>query len=170
MTTTPTPTPVTTAPTTTTTTTTTPTTTATTTTPTTIATTTTLTTTAPTTTSTPTTTPTTSTTTTTTTTTSPPPTPVIFSCLNVTTSEQQQAYFVPQDSTKVQQCKTHLKVYIVILVVEIICTLALAKFTISLYHLLQRSERLYHKVKLTRFSYKREVILRPLREAETRGL
>lgn len=63
-----------------------------------------------------------------------------------------------------------MMIYTTLLVVEIICTLALAKFTMSLYRLLQRRERVYHTVKLTHFSYRREVILRPLQEAETHGL
>lgn len=57
--------------------------------------------------------------------------------------------------------------YIALLVVEITCTLALAKFTLSLYRLLQGRERMHYTVKLTRFSYRREVLLKPLREAET---
>lgn len=63
-----------------------------------------------------------------------------------------------------------MTIYTVLLLVEITCTLALAKFTLSLYRLLQRRERIYQRVKLTRFSYRKEVILRPLREAETEGL
>lgn len=52
--------------------------------------------------------------------------------------------------------------YTALLVVEITCTLWLAKFTMSLYSLLQQREGMHHRVRLTHFSYRREVILRPL--------
>lgn len=63
-----------------------------------------------------------------------------------------------------------MMIYAALLVVEITCTLALARFTLSLYCLLQGREKMYHRVKLTHFSYRKDVILRPLREAETHRL
>ncbi|AWP10908.1 Hypothetical protein SMAX5B_022261 [Scophthalmus maximus] len=47
-------------------------------------------------------------------------------------------------------------IYTALLVVEITCTLVLAKFTLALYFLLQRRKKMCHRVKLTRFSYRRE--------------
>uniref|UniRef100_A0A4W6FFL6 LRRNT domain-containing protein n=1 Tax=Lates calcarifer TaxID=8187 RepID=A0A4W6FFL6_LATCA len=75
-----------------------------------------------------------------------------------------------QHKNKVQQCKFQMMIYTALLVVEITCTLVLAKFTLSLYRLLQCRERTYHRVKLTRFSYRREIILRSQRKAEIQGL
>lgn len=63
-----------------------------------------------------------------------------------------------------------MMIYTALLVVEITCTMVLAKVTLSLYRLLQHRERMYQRVKLTHFSYRREVILRPLQEAETHRL
>lgn len=60
--------------------------------------------------------------------------------------------------------------YASLLLVEVVCMVVLAWFTLSLYRLLQDRERPGHLVKLTRFSHRKEVILRPLREAETVGL
>lgn len=56
--------------------------------------------------------------------------------------------------------------YSVLLAVELVCTLALAKFTLTLYSLLQGGEMLTHRVKLTRVLYRRDAILRPLSEEE----
>lgn len=60
--------------------------------------------------------------------------------------------------------------YTAMLVVEIGCTLVLAKFTLSLYSLLQRRERPYTRVNLTHFSYRKEITLRPVKVTETVGL
>lgn len=63
-----------------------------------------------------------------------------------------------------------MMIYTSLLLVMIVCTLSLARFTLSLYRLLHRRERTNHWVKLTRFSLRREVTFRPLLEAETVGL
>uniref|UniRef100_A0A0E9W5N8 Secreted protein n=2 Tax=Anguilla anguilla TaxID=7936 RepID=A0A0E9W5N8_ANGAN len=53
---------------------------------------------------------------------------------------------------------------------ELCCTVVLARFTYTLYCSLQHGERLYTRVNLTRFSYRKEVILRPVSHAETEAL
>ncbi|KAL6108004.1 lrrc15 [Pungitius sinensis] len=70
----------------------------------------------------------------------------------------------------VEGCKSQMMIYTALLLVMVVCTLLLARFTLSLYSLLQHRERTNHWVKLTRFSFRREVTFRPLQEAETVGL
>ena len=57
-------------------------------------------------------------------------------------------------------------IYGALSLVEMVFTVVLAKHTLSLYRLLQCRERLSNRINLTRFSYRKEVILRPLRETE----
>ncbi|KAJ3582040.1 hypothetical protein NHX12_015959 [Muraenolepis orangiensis] len=57
--------------------------------------------------------------------------------------------------------------YTTLLVLVVICTLVLGKFAWSLYRLLQQRGGLDGRVNFTSFSYRKEVILRPLQEAET---
>ena len=65
-----------------------------------------------------------------------------------------------------EQCKARFTLYTTLLVVEVICTLVLGKFAWSLYRLLQQREAM-DRVDLTRFSYRKEVTLSPITEAET---
>ncbi|KAK9519357.1 hypothetical protein VZT92_022093 [Zoarces viviparus] len=110
-------------------------------------------------------------TTTTQTTTSPPQTtPEIFTCPMEPVTQEPSPSFTYLYRKKVQGCKSQMMIYTALLLVMIVCTLALAKFTLSLYRLLQRREKTNHGVKLTHFSHRREIILRPLQEAETIGL
>jgi len=78
------------------------------------------------------------------------------------TSQEPSPSFTHQYRNNVQGCKSQMMIYTTLLVLEITCTLVLARFTLSLYRLLQRRESKNQRVELTRFSYRREVILRPL--------
>ncbi|KAJ7993519.1 hypothetical protein DPEC_G00273250 [Dallia pectoralis] len=68
------------------------------------------------------------------------------------------------------ECRTQAIYYTSLLVVQICCTLVLAKFTLSLYRLLQSNERIYTRVNLTRFSYRKDITMSPIRITETAGL
>lgn len=68
---------------------------------------------------------------------------------------------------EVQRCKIQMVIYTVLLLVEIMCTLALVRFTLALYNLLQCRERMQHKVKLISISKRREVSQQPPTETET---
>ncbi|TNN69084.1 hypothetical protein EYF80_020667 [Liparis tanakae] len=105
------------------------------------------------------------------TTTTPPQTsPEIFTCPMEPVTQGPSPSFTYQYREKVKRCKSQMMIYTALLLVMIICTLTLAKFTLSLYHLLQCRKRTNHSVKLTHFSYTKEVVFRPLQEAETVGL
>ena len=69
--------------------------------------------------------------------------------------------------SKVEQCKARFTLYTTLLVLEVICTLVLGKLVWSLYSLLQEREGTDDRVDLTRFSYRKEFVRRPLPEAET---
>lgn len=58
-------------------------------------------------------------------------------------------------------------IYTVLLLMEVVCTFALARFILVLYGLLQCRERMQHKVKLIRISKRRDVNLQPPTETET---
>ncbi|KAI9519323.1 hypothetical protein NQZ68_029490 [Dissostichus eleginoides] len=70
-------------------------------------------------------------------------------------------------STHHHHHNNYMRIYTTLLVVVITCTLVLARFTLSLCRLLQRRESKNQRVELTRFSYRREVILGPLHKAAT---
>ncbi|KAF6714666.1 hypothetical protein FQA47_007482 [Oryzias melastigma] len=94
-----------------------------------------------------------------------------FTCpFEVNPAEPRPSYFLHPSSIKIQDCKSHMMIYTALVVVELTCMLVLAKLVLSIYRLLQQRERMNHRINLTHFSYRREVILRPLQETETQGL
>lgn len=66
-----------------------------------------------------------------------------------------------QHEIKEQQCKSQLLFYTTLALLEGIYTVVLAKYTLSLYSLWHHKE-FNHWIKLTHFSHRREVFLRPL--------
>ncbi|KAI1882618.1 hypothetical protein AGOR_G00236740 [Albula goreensis] len=84
-------------------------------------------------------------------------------------SAPQSAYTSESDA-RALHCRSLLLIYMPLLVVELCCMVVLTRFTYSLYCSLQQGERLYTRVNLTRFSYRKELILQPVHQTETEAL